>query len=103
MQSTEWNRYWSVVRIRSQELHPKVQYSVADLRGALPAHAPPMAQNFRNSMQLFGKFLQNRRLAPPPGGLAPLLRGILDPPLVLHQELKNNTNEPVITKHVTRP
>ena len=32
---------------------------------------PPTAQNFLNFMQFFGKFWQNRRLAPLPGGLAP--------------------------------
>ena len=40
---------------------------VADLRRAPP---PPTAQTFVIFIQFLGKFWQNHRLAPPPGGLA---------------------------------
>ena len=63
-------------KVRMQEL-----VSVANLRRR-PA-LPPTPQNFLNFMQFFWKFWQNRMLAPP-GGMAPLLRGILDPPLSMH-------------------
>ena len=43
-------------------------------KGGAPG-IPPMAQNFLNFMQFFGKFWQNCRLAPPP-------REILDLPLI---------------------
>ena len=59
--------------------------AVADRGGA-----PPLtAQIFHNFMQFFGNFWQNRRLAPSPGGLAPLFRGILDPPLWWKDFFKN--------------
>ena len=45
-------------------------FTVAGLRGALPARAPP-AQNVCNFMQFFGKCWQYRRFAPLSGGLAP--------------------------------
>ena len=47
-------------------------HAVADLRGR-PRHAPsPTAQKVLNFMQVFfGNFMQNPRLAPPLGGLAP--------------------------------
>ena len=34
-------------------------------------HVPPMAQNFLNFLQFFGKFWQNCRLMPHPGWLVP--------------------------------
>ena len=46
---------------------------MADLR--------PYDPKFLNFMRFFGKFWQTHSLAPPLGGLVPLLRGILDPPL----------------------
>ena len=48
--------------------------TVAELTRVLP-----MAQNFLNFMQVFGKYGKIQCLRT--GGLAPLLRGILDPPL----------------------
>ena len=39
------------------------------------APPPTTAQNFRNLIQFFGKFWQNRRLAPPRGGSAPVPTG----------------------------
>ena len=41
------------------------------MKGALPGPPPPIAHNFLNFMQFCGKLWQNRRLAPPPRGLAP--------------------------------
>ena len=55
--------------------------SVVDL-GGHPWCAPPMAQNFLNFMQFFAKFGKIICWRPP-GGLVPLLWGILDPPLPL--------------------
>ena len=41
----------------------------------------PHGPNFLNFMQFLGKIWQICMLAPPLGGMAPLLRRILDPPL----------------------
>ena len=57
-------------------------FALADLGGA-PTRPPPTAQNFLNFMQFstkFGKIICWR--PPPPEGWRPLLRGILDSPLI---------------------
>ena len=56
-------------------------FPVADLRWGADASTPPIAQNVLNSMQFFGNF-DKIICWPSPRGLAPLLRGVLDPPLV---------------------
>ena len=58
----------------------KLILAVADLGGR-----PPTAQNFLNFMQFFAKFGKIICLRPPKGW-RPLLRGILDPPLIRAQE-----------------
>ena len=64
--------------VLSQEM-----YSVADLRGGTGDARPPWGSKFFRFHAVFGKFWQNRMLAPPLGSWHPLLREILDPPLVL--------------------
>ena len=48
---------------------------MTDLSGALPACAPYSPKFSQFHAVFFGNFWQNRRLAPPPGGLAPLPTG----------------------------
>ena len=48
-----------------------ISYKVSGGSKGAPPGRPPTAQNLVNFMQFFGKFWQNRRLAPPSGGLAP--------------------------------
>ena len=57
--------------------------------GGSKVGASPIAQNFLNFMRCFWIIWQNRGLAPPPGRLAPLLWGILDPPLDLHWHISD--------------
>ena len=52
------------------------------IQGGHSRHAPPIDQNPLNFMQFFRKIWQICMLALPPGGLAPLPREILDPPLL---------------------
>ena len=60
------------------------EFSVADLGGRPGAHSTPTAQNFLNFMQFFAKFGKIICWRPPEGW-SPLLREILDQPLVLHK------------------
>ena len=57
--------------------------AVADLRGGAgdARPLPPWGSKFFQFHAVFGKFRQNRMLAPLPGSWHPLLGEILDPPL----------------------
>ena len=55
---------------------------VADLRGGRRGRAPPRGSKFFQFHAVFGKFWQNRMLAPPLGSWRPLHGEILDPPLL---------------------
>ena len=70
-------------------LHCSILYPVADSGGAPGAPPPPTAQNFLDFMQFFGKFDKFVCWRPPPRGLAPLLQGILDPPLIPTKHWRN--------------
>ena len=62
--------------------------TITIISGGSKGGAPPTAQKFHNFMWVFfGNFWYNSRLAPPTGGLAPLLRRILDPPLIISHRL----------------
>ena len=57
-------------------------------KGARGTRAPsPRGSKFFLFHAVFGKFLQNRMLAPPPWSWRPLLGEILDPPLVMEIQL----------------
>ena len=67
--------------------------SVAESKGAPPAHTCPSAQNFPNFMRFFGNVGKKIRLALLREGWRPLLWGILDPALKFshfHAVLQNN-------------
>ena len=64
----------------SENEHKHESFSVADFGGA-PGTPPPTAQKFLNFMQFFAKFGKIICWRPPEGW-RPLLRGILDPPLL---------------------
>ena len=63
-------------------MHSCSYFAVADLRGGTGDARPlPRGSKFFRFHAVFGKFWQNRMLAPPLGSWRPLLGEILDPPL----------------------
>ena len=64
--------------------------SLADPGGAPPARAPPTGSISFIFAYVFAEKCTLQRLAPPPNGLAPPQREILDPPLKMEMFLNIN-------------
>ena len=60
--------------------------------GGFKGAHPPYGPKFSQIHAVFRKIWQNHMLVPPPQGWLPLLRGILDPPLVYELFLRFSQN-----------
>ena len=69
-------------------------------RGGAPGARPPYSPKFSRFHAVFRKIWQNRMLAPPLEGWRPLLRGILDPPLIITHNIHLFSEKRLVKKEL---